>query len=193
MVDQAQQEKEEAEQEAEKARRQMELDVDEEIEQLKSKCASLAMAFLLNSSNLPCIPVSSLLELRNSKQCMLCGFGCGWWHAELKTGCQGAMCVLGGELSCTNGVRRKSMLCHGGCLRCSYEARLAAEQETGLRLRGELGLLKKRVGGFQGQAEELQAQLQRMHDLEASLHKVHAPLTRTFSCTESIKCSTSYD
>ena len=62
---------------------------------------------------------------------------------------------------------------------CSYEARLAAEQETGLRLRGELGLLKKRVGGFQGQAEELQAQLQRMHDLEASLHKVHAPLTCT--------------
>ena len=68
---------------------------------------------------------------------------------------------------------------------CSYEVRLAAEQETGLRLRGELGLLKKRVGGFQGQAEELQAQLQRMHDLEASLHKVCAPLTCTIPCFDS--------
>ena len=61
MVDQAQQEKEEVEQEAEKARRQMELDVDEEIEQLKSRCASLVMA-LLNSSNLPCIRVLYILE-----------------------------------------------------------------------------------------------------------------------------------
>ena len=67
MVDQAQQEKEEAEQEAEKARRQMELDVDEEIEQLKSKCALLAMVFLLNSSDLPCIPVSSLVRAAEHK------------------------------------------------------------------------------------------------------------------------------
>ena len=60
---------------------------------------------------------------------------------------------------------------------CSYEARLA-----GLRRRGERGLLKKRVGGAQGQAEELQAQLQHMHDLEASLHKVCAPPTLTIPC-----------
>ena len=60
MVDQAQQDKEEAEQEAEKAQRQMELDVDEEIEQLKSKCVSMVMALLKNSS-LPCTPVLSLL------------------------------------------------------------------------------------------------------------------------------------
>ena len=59
MVDQAQQEREEAEQEAEKARRQMELDVDEEIEQLKSRRAALAMPFLLNSSDLPYTPVLS--------------------------------------------------------------------------------------------------------------------------------------
>ena len=86
MVDQAQQEKEEAEQEAEKTRRQMELDVDEEIEQLKSKCASLAMAFLLNSSsNLPCIAVLSLSELQCTEKCILCSFECGWWHAELET------------------------------------------------------------------------------------------------------------
>ena len=84
--------------------------------------------------------------------------------------------------SCTDGVRCRSVLCRDRCMLSSYEARLAAEQETGLRLRGELGLLKKRVGGFQGQAEELQAQLQRMHDLEASLHKVYAPLTCTIPC-----------
>ncbi len=44
--------------------------------------------------------------------------------------------------------------------------------EAGLQLRGELGILKKKVGGFQGRIEELQAQLQHARDLEASLHQV---------------------
>ena len=59
---------------------------------------------------------------------------------------------------------------------CSYETRLAAETETGLQLRGELGILKKKVGGFQGRIEELQAQLQHSHDLEAGLHQVQLAL-----------------
>ena len=60
---------------------------------------------------------------------------------------------------------------------CSYETRLAAETETGLQLRGELGILRKKVGCFQGRIEELQAQLQHSRDLEAGLHQVRvAPL-----------------
>lgn len=62
-------------------------------------------------------------------------------------------------------------------MRCSYETKLAAEVEAGLQLRGELGILKKKVGGFQGRIEELQAQLQHARDLEASLHQV-----RRFAC-----------
>ena len=59
---------------------------------------------------------------------------------------------------------------------CSYEAKLAEERETGLRLRGELGLLKKKAGTFQGTLEDVQAQLVRAKDLEASLHQVRPPV-----------------
>lgn len=60
-------------------------------------------------------------------------------------------------------------------LGCSHETQLAAEVETGLHLRGELGILKKKLGGFQGRLEELQAQLQHSRALEASLHLVRLP------------------
>lgn len=59
-------------------------------------------------------------------------------------------------------------------MRCSYEAKLAAEQETGLRLRGELGILKKKAGTWQAQMEEVQGQLAHARGLEASLHQVPA-------------------
>lgn len=59
---------------------------------------------------------------------------------------------------------------------CSYEAKLAEERETGLRLRGELGLLKKKAGTFQGTLEDVQAQLALAKDLEASLHQVRPPI-----------------
>ena len=47
--------------------------------------------------------------------------------------------------------------------------------ETGLQLRGELGILKNKLGGFQGRIEELQAQLQHSRNLEAGLHQVWRP------------------
>ena len=58
------------------------------------------------------------------------------------------------------------------CGACSYEAKLAEERETGLRLRGELGLLKKKASTFQGTLEDVQAQLAHAKDVEASLHQV---------------------
>lgn len=53
-----------------------------------------------------------------------------------------------------------------------------------LQLRGELGILKKKVGGFQGRIEELQGQLQHTRDLEGNLHQVQSHcLDHLFSTT----------